>query len=550
MCAAPGNKTTQLAALLNDKGTIYAVDMDQRRSTTLEQMVETSGATCVKIINRDVVTITDKECPDIDYILVDPSCTGSGNHCRLLRLFLVTDFLFFSLSFLSGITNRIKPDDEEEVVQPERLRKLKGFQIKILKHALRNFPKAKRVVYSTCSKYKEENEEVVKDVLQSSRFFKLVPCKDALLGKWLNFGSSDYGDIGSYCLYSKPDKDLTIGFFVAVFERLEDGEENPHLKLYMPMNGFSNKGWKKNRNGFKGDGNEWYNKKERQESNVHDTSYSFGNANQAELNHEDQGNDRNVKKKKEKQVKSNDVENELSNVITEVDLNKIRKRKNDKVEDLNKIEVNIASKENDTLQDVNLADEGIDQNRKIKKKKKKTRTEIADEGVSNFPNKANDDIDDDKSVKKSKKKKTKDSTKQITSEHVNQNINGTNSNINEEDCGKSKISKKKKKSKSKSEQNGNDTRPMDTIELIAENDAIKKKKRKREESAPEDENCKDVENNNGNKSKKKKKSKKDDKDVLEQLDFVNNKESCEKIQDFTAEPNNKKKKSKRKNTES
>lgn len=78
MCAAPGNKTTQLAALLNDKGTVYAVDMDQRRTNILEQMVNKSGATCVKIINRDVVTITEKECSNVEYILVDPSCTGSG----------------------------------------------------------------------------------------------------------------------------------------------------------------------------------------------------------------------------------------------------------------------------------------------------------------------------------------------------------------------------------------------------------------------------------------------------------------------------------------
>lgn len=78
MCAAPGNKTTQLAAKMNDNGLIYAVDMDPNRTAIMERMVENSTATCVRIINRDVLTITDAECPNVEYILVDPSCTGSG----------------------------------------------------------------------------------------------------------------------------------------------------------------------------------------------------------------------------------------------------------------------------------------------------------------------------------------------------------------------------------------------------------------------------------------------------------------------------------------
>lgn len=71
-------KTTHLAALLNNNGTVYAVEYNQKRFDTLKKMVELSGATCVKTINRDVITITEKDCPNIEYILVDPSCSGSG----------------------------------------------------------------------------------------------------------------------------------------------------------------------------------------------------------------------------------------------------------------------------------------------------------------------------------------------------------------------------------------------------------------------------------------------------------------------------------------
>lgn len=113
----------------------------------------------------------------------------------------------------------------------DRLEKLAGFQIKILKIALNRFPKAKKIVYSTCSLYTQENEEVVKEVLASSTKFKLVSACELLKAPWNNFGSSEYGDIGKFCLYSRPEKDHTNGFFVAVFERLEEGEENPFVVI-------------------------------------------------------------------------------------------------------------------------------------------------------------------------------------------------------------------------------------------------------------------------------------------------------------------------------
>lgn len=43
MCAAPGMKTTQLAAVIQDSGRVYAVERDKQRFETLRKMVETSG---------------------------------------------------------------------------------------------------------------------------------------------------------------------------------------------------------------------------------------------------------------------------------------------------------------------------------------------------------------------------------------------------------------------------------------------------------------------------------------------------------------------------
>lgn len=85
MCAAPGMKTTHLAALLKNQGTVYAVEKDPKRYQILEAMVADSGATCVKTLNKDVLDCGPEDFPGVEYILVDPSCTGSGIFCLNMR---------------------------------------------------------------------------------------------------------------------------------------------------------------------------------------------------------------------------------------------------------------------------------------------------------------------------------------------------------------------------------------------------------------------------------------------------------------------------------
>jgi putative methyltransferase len=75
---------------------------------------------------------------EIDYILLDPSCSGSG------------------------IRNR---NDNTDIIDEERLERLATLQIRMVTFALTNFPKVKRVTYSTCSIYSQENEQVVETIL-------------------------------------------------------------------------------------------------------------------------------------------------------------------------------------------------------------------------------------------------------------------------------------------------------------------------------------------------------------------------------------------------
>ncbi|XP_052863271.1 28S rRNA (cytosine-C(5))-methyltransferase [Anopheles cruzii] len=201
MCAAPGLKTTHLANLMKNKGRIYAVERNDDRYKLLCQYAAQFGV--IKTIHGDCLEMTDDQVPGVEYVLLDPSCSGSGMLDRL----------------------RMK-----EPVDEGRLYKLAGLQYKLLSHAMNAYPNVRRIVYSTCSLHVEENEMVVMGVLRHNGHFKLLDARTELGMEWLHVGSPAYEGVGEHCLYARSEVDLTIGMFVAVFSRCAEGEQND---LYM-----------------------------------------------------------------------------------------------------------------------------------------------------------------------------------------------------------------------------------------------------------------------------------------------------------------------------
>ncbi|KAJ8280313.1 hypothetical protein GJAV_G00053110 [Gymnothorax javanicus] len=194
-CAAPGNKTSHLAAIMHNKGKLYAFDLDAKRLSTMSTLLLRAGVTCQQLANEDFLKV-DPESPkysQVEYILLDPSCSGSGMVC-----------LQDSYS---------QPQEEAG-----RLQSLAAFQLRCLNHALR-FPGLRRLVYSTCSIHTQENEEVVSACLKQNQSFRLVP----LLPAWPERGLPPL----TQCLRASPAATLTHGFFVAVLERraVDGGEE-------------------------------------------------------------------------------------------------------------------------------------------------------------------------------------------------------------------------------------------------------------------------------------------------------------------------------------
>ncbi|KAM9118005.1 28S rRNA (cytosine-C(5))-methyltransferase [Pangshura tecta] len=192
-CAAPGNKTSHMAAILKNKGQIFAFDLDPNRLATMSTMLVRAGASCCELANQDFLTVdpSDPKYSHVTYILLDPSCSGSG------------------------MVNRLPA--EESAPSSERLRALARFQRKALSHALR-FPALQRLAYSTCSVQQEENEDVVWDVLQEhGTAFRLVN----VLPSWPQRGLATFPG-AECCLRACPAATLTNGFFVAVLERQQE----------------------------------------------------------------------------------------------------------------------------------------------------------------------------------------------------------------------------------------------------------------------------------------------------------------------------------------
>ncbi|NXC86852.1 NSUN5 methyltransferase, partial [Cercotrichas coryphoeus] len=193
-CAAPGNKTSHLAAILKNKGQIFAFDVDPKRVATMSTLLTRAGVTCCQLAQQDFLTVDprDPKYSRVTHILLDPSCSGSG---------MVT-----------------RGPGEEAASSAERLQALSGFQRRVLNHAL-SFPALQRLVYSTCSLHQEENEDVVQAVLQKwGSAFKLVPA----FPSWPCRGLTTFSGAES-CLRASPAETLTHGFFVAVLERCKEG---------------------------------------------------------------------------------------------------------------------------------------------------------------------------------------------------------------------------------------------------------------------------------------------------------------------------------------
>ena len=183
MTAAPGGKTTEIAALSDNKAMITAIEKNKIRSDRLQYNIEKQGAIKVTVLNTDARSLNEYFM--FDKILLDAPCSGSGT-----------------------ITNNNFDRFNEELVN----RSVK-FQKTLIKEALKHLKVDGELIYSTCSILNEENESIIKEILNEN--LVLIP---------LNL--TNYQDIPK--LTSKIPGTLTVmptnyyeGFFVAKIKKVK-----------------------------------------------------------------------------------------------------------------------------------------------------------------------------------------------------------------------------------------------------------------------------------------------------------------------------------------
>jgi putative methyltransferase len=275
-CAAPGNKTTHLAAIISTNSSeqqkVIAFERDKLRSTTLQKMVKLASAERIVSIKAESDFLAAKpysdEFANVGAILLDPSCSGTGIVGRDdgIKIHLPVAKLGTAAPQGAGKNKKRKRgDDVTKEPEPEtldldlhdstpeetpshgklaeRLDTLSNFQLHILTHAMR-FPSAHKITYSTCSIHFEENEGVVFQALASSiakqRGWKMLSRERQVEGmkSWEKRGVWEDEKIGtevdeSYkqdvldaCIRcDKGTDEGTMGFFVAAF--VKDAVEEP-----------------------------------------------------------------------------------------------------------------------------------------------------------------------------------------------------------------------------------------------------------------------------------------------------------------------------------
>ena len=188
VCAAPGIKTSHIAQRMNNSGAIVSVDYDQRRIQQLSRVLDTLGVTIVEPVKADASKIGSLPKVEADLVLVDPPCTSTG-------LFNKTPSTKWRLT-------------------PHSIDKMADLQKKILWNSSRRLKDGGTLVYSTCSITIEENEHVIKNLLDRDTNFKLVESRPFI---------GDPGFMGydkAQRLY--PHKHDCNGFFIAKLIKYRD----------------------------------------------------------------------------------------------------------------------------------------------------------------------------------------------------------------------------------------------------------------------------------------------------------------------------------------
>lgn len=187
-CAAPGGKTTHMAQRMKNEGEIYALDLSREKLALIRKGCVRLGIKVVRPVKGDAaLALPIPKGAKFDRVLADVPCSGFG-------------------------TLRRNPDLKWRR-REEDLGRLNQLQSSILSNVSKYVKEGGLLVYSTCTVFREENEDVVKRFLDEHPEFRLDQIEAVLLERCRPF--MDRGYFKTYPLRAEMD-----GFFVARFMKL------------------------------------------------------------------------------------------------------------------------------------------------------------------------------------------------------------------------------------------------------------------------------------------------------------------------------------------
>jgi 16S rRNA (cytosine967-C5)-methyltransferase len=183
VCASPGNKTTHLAAQMQNEGQICSIELSTSRIPQWRREVARTGCSIAQLIRADARTLpVDGK---FDVVLVDPPCSNTGVFAR-------------------------NPVAKWEMTRV-RVRELSLRQGAILQASTKHVNHNGTLVYCTCSILPEENEFVLETFLKKNPEFRVVP-QEPFMGSAGLRGFSE-------CQKFYPHLHDCNGYFIAKMQR-------------------------------------------------------------------------------------------------------------------------------------------------------------------------------------------------------------------------------------------------------------------------------------------------------------------------------------------
>jgi NOL1/NOP2/sun family putative RNA methylase len=199
LCASPGSKTTQAAAMMQNKGTIIANEVSLGRIGILNTNLERCGVSNTIVTKKDGVQFClkcQKEKISFDKILVDAPCSGEGTLRKSPNTMTI-----WNLKVIEGMAK---------------------IQKKLASEALKILRVGGEMVYSTCTLSLEENEEVVQHLKENFNII-IEPIKIPMKTRpgIINWNGKKFHEELKNCCRIYPHDNDSDGFFLAKIRKIK-----------------------------------------------------------------------------------------------------------------------------------------------------------------------------------------------------------------------------------------------------------------------------------------------------------------------------------------